>query len=335
MTLRIPLVRLLVLSLVAGPVLLAVPSGARAQTETPAPSPIRGTQLFFRNIGTAISMDKNAELTYNPYYAMELGFAARWWFWKHLYLLADVDVSREITNADDTTRQGEYWWGDVRGGFGGSAPPIPWVGIVVSGRVSAYLPTSKLSKARTLLVSLRPELSISRRFDLLHGITLSYGLQVTRNFHEYTTSQRELPLVPGCEGSDCARFLNFGYRNSAWRLTNLAALSVDFFDWLGISADAAVVVDYLYPSRAGDERVSYEPQKPTDERYLMVYGLELYGQPMDSLSLAVGAVTANPQLAPDSSLEKPFFNRYTQLYFDVRFNIDGFVAQLTSTGEEK
>jgi hypothetical protein len=42
--------------------------------------------------------------------------------------------------------------------------------------------------------------------------------------------------------------------------------------------------------------------------------------------------TVNPQLKPDSTLQDPFVNRYTTLYFDVRFHIDGFIAQLRNPG---
>jgi len=298
-------------------------------------SPIRGSTLTYRNVGSTISLYKDSELTYNPYYAMELGFSPRWWFTKHLYVRADVEFSRELTNADDSTQSGEVWWSDALGRIGASRIlTIPVAGISFSPAVTVIAPTSKISQARTRILGVRPELTVSRTFDLLSGITLSYAVQGTRYFNKYTTSERDLPLIPGCSSSlgGCDEYLNTGARNAKWRLTNLAALSVDFFDWLGVSASAGVVVDYLYPREQDDERVSFVPQEPAEERYVMLYDVELYGRPMPSLGLAVGASTLNPQLAPDSSKEEVFFNRYTTVYFDLTFHIDGFVSQLTSEG---
>ena len=321
--------------------MLALPLSSRAEEGIVAaadePAPWRGTTLSYRNVASAISINKDAELTYNPYYAMSMAFAPRWWFGKFLGLGADVDMTRELTNADYTTKDGEFWLGDVRGSILARAPKIPVAGIVFGGGFTAIAPTSKMSQARTLIVGLRPQLTVSRTFPLLSGLTLSYVVQGTRNLNRYTTSERELPLIPGCLGSagECDRFYNTGARNAKWRLTNAAAISMDFFDWLGISADVAVVVDYLYKQEAVDDRVSFEPQEPTDQRYYMSYGVELYGQPMPSLSLALGLSTSNPQLAPDSTPEKPFINRYTEVYFDMRFHIDGFISQIVSTGGGK
>ncbi len=309
---------------------LALPASAQEEELVPW----RGSALLYRNAASAISLDKGAELTYNPYYAMTLQVSPRWWFGKYVGLSADLDVTREITDADDTTRDGEWWLGDFQAAVSGRAPRIPWVGIDSSASVALVAPTSKLSQASTMILGVRPGLTLSRTFPLLSGLTVAYSLQGARYFHEYTTAERELPLIPGCAGGGCERFLNFGVRNTEYRLTNAVALAMDFFPWLGISADAAVIVDWLYAQETVDERVSFEPQEPTDQRYLMAYSVELYGKPMPSLGLALGMSTVNPQLKPDSTYQEPFVNRYTTFYFDLRFHIDGFVAQLRSGGEQ-
>jgi len=293
--------------------------------------------MLYRNAASAISFDKGADLTYNPYYAMTLQFSPRWWFGKYVGLSADADITREITEADDTTKAGEWWLGDVQAGVAVRAPTIPLVGIDTMAKVSAFAPTSKISRARTLILGLKPELMVSRTFPLLSGLTLAYVVQGTRFFHDYTTSQREVPLIPGCAAGlgGCDRFVNLGLRNPEWRLTNAVALSMDFFPWLGISADAAIVVDWLYAQEEVDPQVSFEPQEGTDQRYTMAYSVELYGKPMPSVGLALGVSTVNPQLKPDSTPREPFVNRYTTVYFDVRFHIDGFIAQLRNPGGQQ
>jgi hypothetical protein len=298
------------------------------------PVPWRGSLMLYRNTASAISLDKSAEPTYNPYFAMTLQLSPRWWFGKYVGLFADADVTRELTDADDTTRAGEWWFGDVRAGVAGRAPTVPVLGLDVAGKLSLIAPTSKISHARTMILGIRPELSLSRTFPLLSGLTVAYAVQGTRYLHEYTTSQREVPLIPGCASGlgGCDRFVNLGLRNPEWRLANAVALSMDFFPWLGLSADFAVVVDWLYAQKEVADRVSFEPQEGTDQRFVMAYSVEVYGKPMPSLGLALGMSTVNPQLKPDSTLQDPFVNRYTTLYFDVRFHIDGFIAQLRNPG---
>ena len=298
------------------------------------PAPWRGSNMLYRNAASAISLDEGADLTYNPYYAMTLQFSPRWWFGKYVGLSADADITREITESDDTTRAGEWWLGDVQAGIAARAPTIPFAGIDAMVKVSAFAPTSKISQARTLILGLKPELTLSRAFPLLSGLTLAYVLQGTRFLHKYTTSQREVPLIPGCAAGvgGCDRFVNIGLRNPEWRVTNAAALSLDIFPWLGISADAAVVVDWLYAQEDLDEQVSFEPQEGTDQRFTMAYSLEVYGKPMPTLGLALGMSTVNPQLKPDSTPREPFVNRHTTVYFDLRFHIDGFIAQLRNPG---
>jgi hypothetical protein len=294
------------------------------------PAPWRGSTFSYRNAASAISLDKGAELSYNPYYVMSFEFAPRWWFGKYAYVSADADLSRELTDADDTTREGEWWWGDVRVGAGGTAPRIPVVGLIFSAKVDVIAPTSKVAQARTMILGVRPQVSVARTFKVLSGISLAYAFQATRFFNEYTTSQRKVPLIPGCTGgASCARFSNLGLRNTEWRLTNAASVGIDFTSWLGLSADFALIVDTLY-DMAEDDRVSFEPQGGTNKRYLMAYSAEVWGKPMPSLGLALGFSTVNPQLKPDSSYEDPFINRYTTVYLDLRFHIDGFISQLRS-----
>jgi len=294
--------------------------------------PWRGSLLAWRNVGTALSLQKDAEQTYNPYYAMELDLHPRWWFGSVFSLDADVSVSREITDSDVTTQRGEFEWGDVSVGVLASRfYVIPVVGVGFTGGISAQLPTSKVSKARTQLLALKPSVRVDRQFDVLDGAWVGYGFSATRFFNESTTSEREAPLIPDCLSADggCDAYLGMGVRNPEWRLAHGVDAGIDFSRWFGLSVSASVLVDMLY-AQSVDERVSYEPQEGTDRRYAMAYGLEVHSRPLPALGFEVGASTVNPQLAPDSSPEKPFFNRYTLVYLDVQFHIGSLVSQLTS-----
>ena len=302
-----------------------------------------GTYIQYRNVASGYSFDKGAELTYNPYYAMAVEYHLRFKFLEVLWAGLDFDHVTELTNADDTTQYRETMAGDLLLRVGASKM---WmfgiVGVGVGGDLTVQTPTSKVSQMRTMQVGLRPGANVSLRVDVLAGITLTYALQLTGYVYD-STSGRQLEDKHTFEGdkprtgqlSDLDSFNMMGGRNTQWRLTNLLSLTVDFTDWVGFAGVFGVVTDYLFPLSdmpAGEQAISDQPMEDTDERWMMVYGLELYFQPIPALGLALGTSTINPQLAPNSTPYPAFFNRYTTYYFDIRFNVAGLISQLTSNG---
>lgn len=307
---------------------------AAGATTDEATAPWRGSRITLRNAATALSFDESAELTYNPYYAIALGISPRWWFGDIFYVGADFAMLWEVTDADNTTDDRETQLGDVLIRLGAARfYTIPVVGIDLSAGLTLTTPTSKVSKARTLILGLTPSVGLARRFPVLEGLTLSYGFAAAKYFNRYTTMERERPLVATCLGDsvECGAFLHTGLRNPSWRLLNRFDVALDFLDWIGMRVGVGIVTDFLYPIEDRDERVSFEPQKGTDLRHTMVYDLELTFRPLRALEIGVGASTANPQLAPDSSQRAPFFNRYTEIYVDLRLDIAGLVSTFTSS----
>jgi len=322
----------------AGPVRAQeAPAATASVSEAAAPAkakaPWRGSSLTLRTEASAISLDKGADLTYNPYAALAFSVNPRWWFGDWFYTSLDFSLARELTEADDTTKAGETWLGDLAVGVGASRFwTIPYAGIDLSAELKLITPTSKVSQARSLLVGLRGSFKMSRTFPVLEGLTVFYAAQGLKNFNRYTTAQLDSPLIPGCVGdaSTCDRFSNTGYRNASGRLANAVGVSMDFLPWLGASVGFTHVMDFLYAAQDDDPRISVVPQQPTDTRYLLAYDAELTFTPMKSLQLGLGASTINPQLAPDSSYRQPFVNRYTLVYLDVRLLVDGLVDQIVS-----
>lgn len=337
--------RLLVaLSVLLG-VTLVAPAALRAQVSVEEttltakdeePAPYRGTVINWRNAMSALTLQKDAEPTYNPYYAMQLNTTARWWFDDTFFAGVDFGFEAELTDADYTTRSGELWWNDTYIRFGASRfLRIPVVDIDFSAGIDLIAPTSKVSQARTVYLGVRPSVTISRHFDVLGGIHLAYLFRATKYFNEYTTSKLNGPIVPGCTGggTDCASLLQTGVRNPSWALTHLFLASFAFTDWVGVTGTVGLVSSYLYPLEGDDSRISTQTVTGTDERHTMVYEFELWTKPMESLGVAVGASTVNPQLAPDSTYQQPFFNRYTTFYVDLRLDVAGLVSQLTPSGD--
>lgn len=300
----------------------------------------QGSIVTYRNAVTTLTLDPGAELTYDPTYVMSVGVRPRWWFTGELFAQLEIEFARELTEANDTTYAGETLVGDLRARFGASRfATIPGVGIDLSADIELLAPTSKVAQAASIYLGLSPGVSLSRTFDLLEGLNLSYGFRFTKFFNRYTTTQREASLIDhmgACTGSSggCGAYWNLGQRNVSWRLTNAFDLGFDPLRWLGARATFAVLTDFLYEATETREDVSYEPQRSTDNRHALFYELEIYATPIPALEIGIGLSTLNPQLAPDSKHYAPFFNRYSVLYLDIRLDIAGLVSQLTPADEE-
>ncbi len=323
-----PLLAVLVLALVV--TLVTGPGATTAAAET-EPAPWRGSAVTYRNVVSALTAAPDAELTYNPYWAMAVVIRPRWWFDDVFEVSATLAIERELTNSDFTTQTGETLVGDLVLSAGAHRfLAIPVVDIGLSADLALIAPTSKVSQARSLMLAVRGGLSLDHTFDLLEGLTLGYGFQGMYRAHRFTTSTLDSPYIPGCAtgGAGCEPYLQTGLRNADWRLINRFELGMAFTSWLSFGVDVAILTDHLYPLTL-DDSVTHTPQQTTDWRHTMSYGLALTARPMPSLAVRLGASTANPQLAPDSSRREPFFNRYTTIYLDLSLDIAGLVSQLS------
>lgn len=300
------------------------------------PAPWRGSEFSYRNVATVSGMDRSSELTWNPYWAMEFGFKLRWYFDEHWFAGARLDVTREVTEADDTTYAGEAWVQDLLLSGGGTRfVTIPGVGIDVSADVTLTLPASKVSQARTLYLGIGPNVRLSRGWEWGGDWEVGYHVRFNSYLHEATTAELETPLIPSCAGSGqgCESFVNTGVRNAQWRVQHGVDLSYQPLGWLGFSAAFEHIVDWLYPIEGDDPRVSWENESPTDLRHASAFEVEATFVPWPALEIGVGYSTISPQLAPDSTYYNPFYNRYTTLYLDLRLEIEGLVRQLTEAFE--
>lgn len=307
---------------------LTLPSAKKKK----AKSPWRGSEIAYRNSVTAISFDASSELTYNPFWGMAVELSPRYSFGDVWSVGASLEIQREITEADDTTRADETQLGDLSVRVGASNfAKIPVVGIDLSASLGFAFPTSLASQGNTMLFSVSPSLRLSRTFDKLNNLTFGYSARFTKAFHEYTTSELASPVVPGCfvgSSGSCDRLLNTGYRNASYRMSNGFDVSIDLTSWLSASADISIIVSWLYDD-VDDERVSHVELEPTDERYAVAADLGLSARWWKPLEVRLGASTFNPQLRSDGERYAPFFNRFTTLYLDLRLDVAALVQDLT------
>ncbi|HUU01431.1 MAG TPA: hypothetical protein VM425_08340 [Myxococcota bacterium] len=294
-------------------------------------APWRGSQLIYSNTFNLISLDRSAELTYNPNYSMTWSFRPRWWFGDNFFVRATLDVTRELTEADETTYSREAWLGDLSLVAGvAKLWTVPLVGVDISGDIGLTFPTSKASQAATLVMAVAPRLRLSKTFNLLKAFIVGANLRVTPYFHRYTTRELESPLIANCSANEagCGAFLNSGSRNAFLRLTPSLDATQVIFDWLGVSLSYGWLIDWLHATNGGEDVVSYQPQQPQDQRYYSFFQLNVFFEPASFVEVDLNLLTYAPQLAPDSNYYNPFFNRYTTFSVDLIIRVDGLIGLL-------
>ncbi len=295
----------------------------------------RNTLFVYENAVSAYSFSKEAELTYNPYYAMSYSFTPRFYLYKGMSLRLNWSFEQELTNSDSTTKKHEVYWSDVNIDWvWGGAATIPGVDVMFTPKVRFTLPASKGSQARTLYVALGPGFDFLKTFDVLGGITLQWAFRYTKYFNKYSgaVSEESILECPGTQAS--CPYYGLGPRNPSHAFTNAFLLEIRPIDKLYLAIQVAVINRLLYKNTGTDVDIlggSYEVQessKNSNHQGLMQYVFELGYDVLPFMSVGLGANTYNPMLAPNSEYYAPFFNRYTTLYLDFVLYPEVIVANL-------
>jgi hypothetical protein len=290
-----------------------------------AKSPIRGS---FINIGNALSIntiDRDAQLTYNPLYTVTTTANMRYWLNNQINLRLGVGFSREITNNDFTTQRDEIVLNDTTFGVGAFLWKIPVVDILTIGSLDLRFPTGPFSQAQTMRVSVQPRIIFFKQFSGLAGLNLAFVTGFNDQFFQYQTGSADGPArfcagaALGCDPTDT------GVRNARLRLVNALAVGTQPTSWVGTSASVAVLHDYLYP-QADEPREAFQPIEDQDTRTFLAYNLEVFFIPAAAFQIAFGASTFGAQRAPNGQTRTPFFNLNTNLVAELRINVANAIA---------
>jgi len=292
----------------------------------------RQSSVLMRTMARVVAFDRSAELTWNPTVSEYVDISPRYWLTKESSIGIGVNFQHEFTQDDSTTYRNETLWGDFRAGYSiASVAHIPGIDVDISASFGLTLPLSKWSQAAGLIATVTPGIQFSRTFeDILGGLTIGYSVSFTKLFHRYTTAVNESPHILGCvPGGDtnCDSFTNTGSRNSSYRLGHGLSISLSLAPWCSVSTDVLAYVSWLYGS-VEDDRISLTPQTPTNTRHALYVDLGATFIPWPPMSLRIGLNTFAPQLAPDSSRYTPGLNTFTNLYFDIRFDVAGVIRAL-------
>ncbi|MBI5502961.1 MAG: hypothetical protein HY907_22140 [Deltaproteobacteria bacterium] len=310
--------------------------------EEEEPLPYRGTSIVYENSFTAISLNPDYEPDYNPSYLMTWAFNPRYYLYDTLSARLGFSLDLELTDSDTTQQTYEPWVSDISLGFIYSTfYTIPVVELKLGGGVTFGFPTSKLSQARSLYLSLAPSLSIRRSFDVLGGLQLSYGFKYTKNFNKYSgmvTEDELFPCISSVENqTEC---FNMGMRNPSMSFSNTFEVQVYWLDRLYTTLSFGISNTLLYPVADAQVEIAGEmvdvpaSEDNTDMRGSFSYLLEVGYDAWDFLSFAVGVSTVTAQLADDGSYRPPFINRFSAIYFDIALSVDGLVTTIEDMGED-
>lgn len=306
----------------------------QAQGESGDKRPWRGSSLQYSHSMSAISVDKGAELTWNPLYVHGLTIMPQRFFGDSIVARLGFTVEQELTDSDYTKKHREYEWSDVNLDLVWTGWMEPETGIRVSGGLRGIAPISKISRARTLLAGISPSVAVSRRFDVLSGLTVSLSGRYTQRFYESTTGQYDGHGIVGCSSTSCDSLRNTGLRNSPWDISAGPSVVLSVTDDFTLTSSLILARQHLYslgdgkvPFDGGEDVVVANADGPST-RYANIFTLDASYTILGDFQVSLGANTAAPELAPDSTRYFPLFNRYTVVYLGLGVDIDSIASKL-------
>jgi len=327
----------IVFALAAAAVLLfAAPAAAQElvlqQQEGESPSAWRGSQLRYGHVGTTVGLDKGAELTWNPYHAHTLTIAPRYYFTDAISTGLTFSLEQELTDSDWTTSKHEVLFSDLFADLTWRGWDEPFSGVRLSGSLRVTLPTSKVSQAQTMVAAVAPTLRVARYFDLLSGAGISWSTRWNQRFNRESTARTEAAGIVGCGvDSSCEALRNTGLLNAWADLSTGPSLELLPTEDLVLTADFRWGYAFLYENAEVRDPFSGELlQGPSDfdGRATTYFGIGAIYTLAKEVNLSLGVGTPSPQIGADGRRRSPFFNRYTQLSFDVQLNLDAIIRSI-------
>ena len=171
-------------------------------------------------------------------------------YWKDLRVGASWGLSKALTdNIGMSQVARQIYVGNIGISIGKGIYREKYTGIALSGSLSFSIPTSLSARQRTLITSIGPGLSISRRF--FKRLSLSYAIGFNFNIYEQDSGlyHPELAGTPGL--------------NKRWGMSHSFGLGVSIIKGLSVKAGMSIGVGYSFADSY------YSPDGP------QVYGSDL------------------------------------------------------------
>lgn len=340
-------------------------SAAEEEEEAGKVKPFRrtfaGTSVYWNNDFTARSLDKNYDYTWNPNYTMGFGFAPVWNVSDDFSLSSDIGFQVELTNSDFSNKKNEVFFSDVpiNANYAHAFTINDDVKFKTGLDLGLVLPTSRMSRYSTMYTALRIGTQATFIFPkVLEGLSLGWRPSFTKYFHESVNPRPDKnPLdaspIPDTERASSNSYQALAYdgeyMNPTWKVSNGLSLRLGLVSTLSFGFGYTHNYIYKYaPTEydSSDDGTCTSPAGCTGPRdtghnergiftQAFTYNLGyVLPEPLDMLSLSVGAVTATNQLAPDGQYRTPFFNRETVITFGLAIDIDTLVTSAQGGGSE-
>ncbi|MBX3263043.1 MAG: hypothetical protein KF782_25430 [Labilithrix sp.] len=199
----------------------------------PAPRPFAGSALYNQNSMTTNTVFRGQTQSPNPTVASNLFILPRYAFNDALQLRGRLIVNYEYTNSDTTTYRNEPMLSDTTVSlFYRKLPRLP-LGIIPNIALNVAMPTSKLSRSRTMLVTPGATLQLVRPFEhILGGEGMLFGSVIYS--HPFYESKNTVVVDPrpagafSCAGGgNCSDLLN-GSMNTANALSYFLLFEVEW-----------------------------------------------------------------------------------------------------------
>lgn len=200
------------------------PSASAPETEKkPKPRPFAGSSLFIQNSVTTGTIFKGQQQDYNPTVEGSLWFLPRYAINEAFQLRGRLTVSYEYTNSDSTTYGHEPMLSDTSLQLFYRKIP-QFLGFQPAVALGAGLPTSKASRARTLLFSPGLSAQLSRSFEHVLGGDMAALVRVGYSHPIYSSKNPEVvdPRPAGafqCIGGNACSDLLSGTMNPSDAVT--------------------------------------------------------------------------------------------------------------------
>jgi hypothetical protein len=302
--------------------------------EEPKPKPWHGSAISYGAFVTPMTFAPNAQPWYDPTAGHQITLLPEWHFNDLFYTRARMFISQELTMSDTTSSLYEVELSDIYWDWGYTGYTEPRTGIKISADVRLTLPTSKNSQLKTQVINVGPGVSVSRKFNVLSGLSVGYGARPTIHFNEYTTGKVWGPTLTACldsQSADCGFATNTGSRNVFFDLGH--GPFVSFQPYETVSLDAAFIMSRGWLYNLAQTPLQYQSSTQAIDTGVNVkditrFFLSVSWQFSKPVGVSLTALTIGGQLAADGTYIFPLFNRNTVLYLDFTLDIESVTARV-------
>ena len=275
---------------------------------------------------------------YDPYYGMSVSLRPAWRLDNGISLSARFDVTGELTTPNATNRR--VMMGDLSFSSSfGNLYTIPGADIGVSASTSVAFGTSPYSLAAGKIGGVSGSLTMSRAFEVLEGLNVSYTLSTGHDVYTHSSGSTLSHVLltdcssdgdntddrePDCDGE---QEVYNGVPNKWMRLSQTLSASLQLTEMFSLSAYYLAAYGFQYDTVDNSE-ISNGVDDPTTMNFSNGAGFTLSAAVLPYLSVRSGVRSNHPQLDPNSQYYTPLFNRFAQWFLDVTLVPASLVAEL-------